>query len=97
MDYNKVIEIKSKFVLMLLTFSIAIRIVIDVFINEPLTSVLYMIAAGIVFIGTGMIIVKKKFIKASMYYMVGAITGICNVMMLTCPSLANLILFYYCL
>lgn len=95
MDYNKVIDLKNKLVCGALIISIAIRVGFDLYLKAPIQSMLSMVIIGLIFEGIALIMIRKKMIVPTMYYMVIAITVICSIMMMTSPSLSNLLVFYY--
>lgn len=95
MDYNKVIDLKNKFICIAVLFSATIRCVWDLVLKAPITTIIAMIVSALVLEGIGALLIKKKVIIPTMYYMIIALTAICSIMMITSPSLSNLILFFY--
>lgn len=95
MNYNEVIHLKNKVVCIGTLGSVAIRVVWDLVLKAPAVTIIAMVISGLLLEGIGALLIRKKIIIPTMYYMVIAITAICSIMMFTSPSAANYFLFYY--
>lgn len=95
MNINKVIDLKNKIVLAVLLGSVCIRTVWDLIFGAPAKTIVAMISCGIIIALITGILIKKKIVLPTMYFLVTSLLGIGCVMMITSPGIANLMVFYY--
>lgn len=95
MDYKKIINLKNKVVILGLVGSVSIRIVWDLALKAPMQTILGMVISGFLLSAIGVVLIKKKIVMPTMYYMTLALTIVGWTMMLTSPGWANLMVFYY--
>ena len=95
MDYEKIISLKNKVVILGLAGSVSIRVVWDLALKAPIQTIIGMVIVGYLLCALGWVLNKKKIVMPTMYYMTLTLTAVGWTMMLTSPGWANLLVFYY--
>ena len=94
MDNKKIIDMKNKILLVLFLSSVLLRGIFDYYLKVPIISVVAIIGFGIVLSIIQFILIRKKCINASMYFMVFSISVIGVILMSMSPTIANFMIFY---
>ncbi|NFE75249.1 chemotaxis protein [Clostridium botulinum] len=94
MDNKKIINMKNQILLVLFLSSVLLRGVFDYYLRVPIISVVAIVVSGIVLSIIQFILIRKKYINASMYFMVFSISAIGVILMSTSPTISNFMIFY---
>ena len=94
MDNKKIIDMKNKILLVLFLSSVLLRGIFDYYLKAPIMAVVGIIGSGIVLSIIQFILIKKKCINISMYFMVFSISAIGVILMSTSPTISNFMIFY---
>ncbi|EES50714.1 methyl-accepting chemotaxis protein [Clostridium botulinum] len=94
MDNKKIINMKNQILLVLFLSSVLLRGVFDYYLRVPIISVVAIVGSGIVLSIIQFILIRKKCINASMYFMVFSISAIGVILMSTSPTISNFMIFY---
>ncbi|HBJ1648243.1 TPA: chemotaxis protein [Clostridium botulinum] len=94
MDNKKIINMKNQILLVLFLSSVLLRGIFDYYLRVPIISVVAIVVSGIVLSIIQFILIRKKCINASMYFMVFSISAIGVILMSTSPTISNFMIFY---
>lgn len=95
MDYTNIVQVKNKFILFLTLGSILTRLTFDAMLKVPIESIIVLAGiGGIIVIGSAFLIMKQ-YARINMYFMIFMTSIMTVAMMMTSPSLSNLMLFFY--
>ncbi|MDP4088927.1 MAG: methyl-accepting chemotaxis protein [Bacillota bacterium] len=95
MDYRKNIELKNKILLVGFLLSVVFRSITDVLLKTEPKFILILVGTAIPLLLVGVILIWKKFIMVTMYYILFIYSSIIFIMFVTNPCMANFILVYY--
>jgi methyl-accepting chemotaxis protein len=95
MDYRRNIELKNKIMMIGFLLSVILRSIFDIFLKTELKFILILVGAAIPLLLIDLFLIKKKYIKATMYYTIIIYSFVISIMFITNPCLANFILIYY--
>ncbi|WP_139902101.1 methyl-accepting chemotaxis protein [Clostridium thermarum] len=95
MDYRKNIELKNMILAVGFLLSVIIRTVFDIFLKTEFKTIMVLIIAAIPILLIYCILIKKKYVMATMYFSVFAYPFAIMIMFISNPCWANFILIYY--
>jgi len=95
MDYNKNLELKNKIILLAFLISVILRTIFDIFLKIELKFILILVGFSIPLCLIAVILIKRKYIIPTMYYIIFMYAFVIFVMFISEPNLANFILIYY--